>query len=104
MDSGKNHNLSIRRCRYVCLLTSLLLRLLAQRTVLLYALQELLAAFRVTDVLDTDVDTLLDVSVADNLVDDDTDGVRGDVVDNAGTSGCVSTLISGRNEKGTHPW
>lgn len=67
-------------------LTTRLLGLCAQSSVPLNSVQELLTTLRVSDVLDTDVDTLLDVSVADDLVDDDTDGAWCDVVNNAGTS------------------
>ena len=44
--------------------------------------KELLSALRVPDVFNTDVHPLLNVAVADDLVDNDTDGVWGDVVDN----------------------
>jgi len=47
-------------------------------------IDELLSAFGVLDVLSTDVHTLLNVSVADELVEDDSEGGLGDVVDNTG--------------------
>ena len=64
------------------MLTTLLLRRNMRLVVPLDTVKELLPAFRVTDVLDTDVHALLDVAVADNLVDDNADRAGRDVVDN----------------------
>ena len=62
---------------------ALLLGLAPSLGVVLNAGDELLAGAAVVDVLETDVDALLDVSVADLLVDDDSDRGLGHVVDNA---------------------
>lgn len=52
----------------------------------LHPVQELLSTFRVFDVLDPDVHPLLDVSVANDFVDDDTNSTRGDVINDASPS------------------
>lgn len=49
----------------------------------LHAIKELLAALGVLDVLDTDVNPLLDITVANNLVHDHTNCMGSDVVNNA---------------------
>ena len=64
-----------------------------QLVVLLDPVKELLSAFRVLDVLDTDVYPLLDVAVADDLVDDNTDGVWCDVVYNASATIWVGSIL-----------
>ena len=73
------------------LLTALLPSLLVKLRVLLDTSKELLTALGMSDVLNTDVDTLLDVAVSDNLVHDDTNGMGGDIVDNASSSITLST-------------
>lgn len=57
-----------------------------QGGVLLDSAQEALAGPGGGDVLDTEIDALLDVSVLDLLVDDDADGRLGDVVYNTSLS------------------
>ena len=76
--------------RDVEILTALRLRLNVRLVVPLDAVEELLPALRVLDVLHTDVHALLNVAVADDLVDDDTDSARGHVVDDTSTTSCMS--------------
>ena len=52
--------------------------------VLLDSVQELFSGSRQCDVFHADIDTLLDVPVADFLVDNDADGRFGNVVDHTG--------------------
>jgi hypothetical protein len=60
-------------------------------SVLLDPVKELLSALGVLDVLDTKVDTLLNVSVSNNLLNNNTNRRFGDVVDN--TSLTVVELV-----------
>lgn len=66
--------------------TTLLLRLSALHRVFFYAVQEFLSGLRVLDVLDSQVDTLFDVSVPDGLLDDNTNCAGGDVVNDTSSS------------------
>ena len=50
------------------------------------AVEELLPTLRVPDVLDADVHPLLEVAVADDLLDKDADSVGGNVEDNTSSS------------------
>lgn len=61
--------------------------------VCLHSVQELLTASRVLDVLHTQVHALLDVSVSNNFVNDDTDRAWCDVVNDSSTAvQCKSIL------------
>lgn len=62
------------------------------------SVQELLATSRVLNVLDSQVDSLLNVSVSNDLVDDDTDRRLGNVVNDTGLTVVVfvrHTLLDG---------
>lgn len=63
---------------------TLLLGLALLDGVLLHSGQKFLSGAGMRNVFDAHIDTLLHVSVADALVDDDTDGGFGHVVDNTG--------------------
>lgn len=63
---------------------ALLLGLALLDGVLLDTVDELLAGAGVGDVLNTDVEALLEVTVADTLVDDDADSGLGHIVDDTG--------------------
>ena len=78
--------------RHTFVLTALLLRCNVRIVVALDTVKELLPALRVPDVLHTDVDALLNVAVADDLVDNDTDGRGGNVVDNTGPAAALHVL------------
>lgn len=70
---------------------ALLLGLALLNGVLLDTVEEVFTGARVRNVLDADVDALLHVAVADPLVQKDTDGRLGHVVDN--TSPAVVELV-----------
>ena len=67
-------------------LTTSLLGFSSQLCILLHPIQEILTAFGVSDVLNTDVHALLNVTVSDDLVHNDTNCSWGDVVDDAGAA------------------
>lgn len=67
-------------------LTSFRICILLSSVVCLYTVQEFLSAFRVSDVLHSDVNSLFNIAVADNFVDDNTDSTRSNVVDDAGAT------------------
>ena len=54
--------------------------------VTLHSVQELLSTLRVTDVLYANVDALFNVAISDYLVNDNTNGMRSDVIHNSGPS------------------
>lgn len=78
--------LSFAKNRVDGVLTSLLLSLPLKSSVPLNSGNELLSALGVLDVLDSEVDPLLEVSVSDDLEADDSDSSGRDVVNDTGLS------------------
>ena len=54
------------------------------------SVEEIISTFRVLDVLDSEVHSLLHVSVSDDLVDNDSDSSSGDVVDDSGSTKAIN--------------
>lgn len=75
-------------------LTPLLLGLDPRLFILLDTIKEDLATLRVLDMLDTDVYTLLNISISDAFVDEDANRPWADIVDDACSAiGALSTQI-----------
>ena len=77
--------------------TSLRLSLSLRRSVFLHTGQEVQSAVGVLDVLNTDVDTLLNVAAANLLVDDDTNRGLGNVVDDTSLAVCAQKFTSSQH-------
>jgi hypothetical protein len=71
---------------YTITLTTSSLGFLLLLSVKLNTVQEFLTALGVLDVFNTNIDTLFHVTATDNLVNDDTDGRLGNVVDDTSTT------------------
>ena len=71
------------KCTHIAL-TAFLLGSYMRIMVPLDTIKELLSTLRVPDVLNTDIHPFLNVAIADDLVDNDTNGRGGDVVDDTG--------------------
>lgn len=86
-------------------LTTLLLRRCMRIVIPLHSIQELLSAFRMVDVLYTEVDTLFNVAIADDLVYDHTDRRETDVVYNSSPPlDIYQETCDDEESLETHPW
>lgn len=60
--------------------------------VALHSVQEFLTAFGVSDVLGTDVDALLDVSISNDFVHNDTDGIWSYIIYDSSAAGWMDGI------------
>ena len=86
-DLWDRHVLALRECgRRACVRVYLLAVRSEVGGIVFDALEELLPALRVTNVLNSDVHSLFDVAIPDHLIHNDTNSMGSDIVDNASSS------------------
>lgn len=70
----------------------------------LYSIQKFLAAFRMTNMLNTKINTFLQVTVSDDFVHDDTDSRWSDIVHDSSTSLDHNKRVNYFTIIETYPW